>query len=72
MKSNHVASLDDAQVDVPSVAERLDGTPCNVSRLMTKRRIPFAKLVGCKVHFSVTEYEQQINDQRVVPDRREF
>ena len=69
MTRNQVSALADVLLDVPSVAERLGCTPRYVRRLVMERRIPFVKLGGSKVRFSVIELEKWIDAQRVSPVR---
>lgn len=64
---NHGTTLSDALMDVPSAAERLGCSPRYVRRLVLERRIPFVKLGGSKVRFSVIELEKWIDAQRVSP-----
>ena len=67
---NQGTTSSDVLMDVPSAAERLGCTPRYVRRLVMERRIPFVKLGGSKVRFSVIELEKWIDAQRVSPVRR--
>lgn len=67
---NQGTTSSDVLMDVPSAAERLGCTPRYVRRLVMERRIPFVKLGGSKVRFSVNELEKWIDAQRVSPVRR--
>lgn len=59
-----------ARINATFADLRLDCTPRYVRRLVMERRIPFVKLGGSKVRFSVNELEKWIDAQRVSPVRR--
>ena len=55
----------DKLLDITAAAEKLGCNERFLRRLVQERRIPFVKLGGSKVRFSVRELEQWIQCQRV-------
>ncbi len=55
----------DALLDVPGAADRLGCSERYLRRLIQERRIPFVKLGGSKIRFSVHELERWLEAQRV-------
>ena len=55
----------DALLDVSGAADRLGCSERYLRRLIQERRIPFVKLGGSKIRFSVNELERWLEAQRV-------
>ncbi len=60
---------EDALVDIHGAAERLGCSERYLRRLIQERRIPFVKLGGSKVRFSLAELDAWLENQRVVASR---
>ncbi|HEV2360506.1 MAG TPA: helix-turn-helix domain-containing protein [Acidimicrobiales bacterium] len=56
---------DSPLVDIGEAADRLGCSERYLRRLIQERRIPFVKLGGSKVRFSVAELEAWVETQRV-------
>ena len=69
MTGRRLSLREDTLVDIHGAAERLGCTERYLRRLIHERRIPFVKLGGSKVRFSLTELEAWIEDQRVAARR---
>lgn len=65
----HLNLRAEALVDVRGAAERLGCSERYLRRLIQERRIPFVKLGGSKIRFSISELELWIEGQRVQSHR---
>ena len=65
MTRGRLSLREDSLVDIHGAAERLGCTERYLRRLIHERRIPFMKLGGSKVRFSLTELEAWVEEQRV-------
>ncbi len=59
----------DQLLDVPAAAERLGCSERYVRRLIQERRIPFVRLGGTKIRFSLGELELWLEGERVTARR---
>ena len=55
----------DTLLDITAAAEKLGCNERFMRRLVQERRIPFVKLGGTKVRFSLRELDQWVEGQRV-------
>ena len=60
-----VRSTDGQLLDIQSAAERLDCTERYLRRLIQERRIPFIRLGGRKIRFSIVDLDFWVKSQRV-------
>ena len=65
MTGKRLSLREDTLVDIQGASELLGCTERYLRRLIHERRIPFVKLGGSKVRFSVAELEAWVEDQRV-------
>ena len=56
---------DDRLLDVPGAAERLGCSERYLRRLIQERRIPFVRLGGTRIRFSLGELEIWLEEERV-------